>query len=700
MKNIFFLKDKTASIGAYDPNQISALGNIRKRTINSSEVFGAGLTRFTDLQTPFSGAVVLTGVQHTASSGRQFTLSTFTAGVASVVLVEKDLVTGEEALIGRILITLPNQAATTHTPRFIRVIDAGLTGWKIFVGTIGSVALNGGAFLVNKVDRSDFSFGPPTFFMAIANDAKGVYMLQDPTLRGVAHAMTTIMGGGWIESLGQLVTAKGSAGSLSFDGFDVTVAPQVLGGTNTAPNVNGTASVFQHTAHGLVNNDMIVLTAAAPTGFSLTTGLAIQNVYFVRNATANTYELSLTSGGASILGTSVTTSSWVRAYGTSTNTYLASRKTGVIASGIPGVALLIDNQKIIIPADGPNAGVPSYFIATTTHFAHFPISGIVAGAISLPGTFVVNNLGNGIDYVAPTNVVATYSDVLGKIIYTSAAFGVFMKSWVNSNISHAFGTQINTWLENTGRTQDYFRGFNVAGLELQNGWIFITVGTVGQRGIISMDARSDTYFDYSKLITPVTYIGGPGYAQFITTIEELFDVTDTVSVRYRSASLSTDPVFASASGGWIDVDIAGDLSAIILDNYVQLEIKWDILSYLSGIPTQIKDLVLAVDLFSDMSEYFKGMAKGTTEESPSYTVYRQTKLYAVDPATLYHRGIDDAGNIVEAFNTTAHASQFTYSIDEGATWLPGKGPNQIGKRLRFARANPPGVIITNSIKES
>lgn len=701
MKNIFFLKNKALSIGAYDPAKITALGNIRKRTINSSDVYGAGLTRFLDIQTPFSGAVALAGIEHTTANGRKFILSTFTAGVASIVLAEKDLITGDEAIVGRILITLPNQAATVHTPRFIRAIDTGTTGWKIYLGTVAATTIiNGGVFLVNKVDRADFSFGPPTFFMGIVNDAKAVYMLQDPTAKGVAHVMTTIMGGAWSEALGQIITSKGVAATLSFDGFDTTLAPQVLGGTNTAVNVNGAASVFQHLAHGLAANDMIVITANAPTGFTQTLANAVQTVYFVRNPTANTYELSATSGGASILGTSVTTSSWVRAFGTSTNAYLASRKTGTITSGIPGNALLLDSQKVINPADGPNAGVPSFFFPSTSHFAHFPLSGITAGATTLPLTFIVNNLGNGIDYIAPANVMATYSDVLGKIIYTSAAFGVFMKSWVNSNISHAFGTQINTWLENTGRGQDYFRGFVVSGLEVQNGWIFITINTAGQRGILSMDAHSDTFFGYSKLITPVINIGGPGIAQFINTIEELFDVTDTVKIRYRSAQLSTDPLFGSASGGWISIDIAADLSSIVLLNCVQLEVQWDLLSYLSGIPTQIKDLVLAVDLFGDMSENFVGMATGTTETSPSYTVYRQVKLYDADPAVLYHRGIDDAGNIVEAFNTSAHASQFDYSIDEGVTWIAGKGPNQIGKRLRFARVSPPGLIITNSIKES
>ena len=132
---------------------------------------------------------------------------------------------------------------------------------------------------------------------------------------------------------------------------------------------------------------------------------------------------------------------------------------------------------------------------------------------------------------------------------------------------------------------------------------------------------------------------------------------------------------------------------------MQIKIEWDVLTFLSGIPTQVQDILFGHDLLGDMSKYWKGLATGTTDTSPSYTVYRQTQLFGSVP-TWYHRGLDDAGNVVEFFNTVTHVSQFNYSTDDGLTWTPGVGPDQVGKRLRFARTNPPNVILTCSLKES
>lgn len=58
-------------------------------------------------------------------------------------------------------------------------------------------------------------------------------------------------------------------------------------------------SVFTATAHGLVNADTVIL----ETDGALPTGFAVDTQYFVVSSTANTFQLSLTSGGASINGT-------------------------------------------------------------------------------------------------------------------------------------------------------------------------------------------------------------------------------------------------------------------------------------------------------------------------------------------------------------------------------------------------------------
>lgn len=694
-----FLANQAVQSGSYDKAKISLFGRAFQKTLDSENCFGPGLTNFIDVQTDFGGAQGVGGPQHLTSNGRIFTLSTFTSGVVSIGLYSFNLATGANAPIGRLLVTLPNQGTSAHTARYIRAIDNGTTGWTIFIGTVATTTvLNGGNFRVNKVDLADFQRGTPNqIYMAQNDDEKGVYMLQDPTAVGVAHVMTTIIGGSFDVASNLLLSTRGSAATMFTDGFDMSVAPTIVKKTTTGNTASGSPT-FQMTAHGYVNNDPVVILSNAPTGFTATLPNTIQTVYFVRNAAANTFELSATTGGASINATSVTGGTvFARAFGTSTNAYLPARKSGSVATGFVGTALLLDSQKIVTPQHGTVAGVKCLFVPTTSNFYFIPLTAISAGATSFPGSVGVNNLGNGIDYVSPVNVSATYSDILDKVIYSSAAFAFYMKSIVNSAISHAFGTQIPLWLENTGRQADYFRGFVVTALDVQNGWIIVGMNSTGQRGILAIDARSDQSFDYTSLISPVTDLGGPSVAKFISTVEQLYALTDTIRVFYRSAASASDAIFNSASGGWSELSPAVNLNIPLL-RYVQLKVEWDVLTFLSGVPTQLSEINLGHDLLTDMDPYWKGLATGTTETSPSYTVYRQTRLYTSYPTAFQHLGIDDDGNTIENFNTTAHAAQFTHSLDEGVTWLAGFGPNQVGKRLRFTRTNPPNVLLTTALK--
>lgn len=696
-----FIKNATPSINAYLKNNLSVFGRPFSKTINSNLCWGPPVTRAIDIQTDFLGLVVQSGVEQVTDNGRKFVLGTFTAGVASIALYTFNFATGAYVPVGRILITLPNQGASVHTPRYIRVLDAGTTNWRIAVGTIAATTVvNGGSFIVNKVNLSDFSFNPsPTqFFMQVNSDDKGVYMAQDPTLVGAAHAMTTLIGGGYEPSGTQLITMKGSAAAPSFDAFDLSLAPTVIDRVTTAATTSGSPT-FTMTGHGFVANDMYVIKANAPTGFTISNGLNIQTVYFIRatNLTANTFELSATPGGAAINATSVTSGTvFVRAFGTVTNMYVPARKMSIAASGFLGTALLLDSCKIVTIADGPNAGLRCFFVPTTTNFYCFPLTSIASGNTSIAGAASINNSGTGTDFTAITTVAATYSEVLGKVIYTTAAFGFFMKSWVNSQISHAFGTQIGTWLENTGRTQDYFRGFAVNGLEVSNGWIFCTITTAGQRVILAIDARSDESFDFSYMISPVKDLGGVSVAKFVASVEELFEVTDNVSIEVRSSNSASDVLFDSPNGGWVSIPTNADLSLINLLRYAQIRIKWSILTFLSGIPAQIHEVNIGFEPLFESSMNFKGMATGSTDLR---TVYRQVALIGSTP-TLYHRGFNDNSDLVESFNSLAHAAQFKHSLDEGVTWLSGTGPDQVGKRIAFDRTTPLNEIITNSLRES
>lgn len=696
MKYKNFLKDAAFSAGVYDPTKISGFGRAVQKTLGGKLCYGPGFTRFIDIQNDFAAAFTSSGVFQLTANGRLFILGSPAAGIQPIALYNFDLTTGAYVPVGRINCVSPNAAATTHTPRFIRVRDNGTTGWDIYFGTIGSVVINGGVFRANKIDYADFQASPTTIFMGVNSDVKAVYKLEDPTAQGAGFLITTLMGGG-LTSGDQLLTVKGSASVFSFDGFDLTLPPNKTILTNDAPVVNSGATTFNQTAHGLNNNDPVVITANAPVGFTVSPQGVAQTIYFARNVTANTFQLSLTSGGAAILGTSVTTPSWTRGFGQSTNQYLSSRKTGNINPSFTGTALLADAMKIINPQNGANAGQECFFFPTSSFFYHFRLSGITAGATTVAGLVSANSLGNGLDFVGlGTNIFATYSDVLDKIVYATAAFSFYMKNWANNVIAHAFGSQSPKYTELSTEPAQYFRGFSLAGIDVSNGWLLANTTQAGQRGIFAMDARSDEIFDFSYLISPVQKLSGVSVAKFVATLEQEFDITDTVEIYIRSAATPSDPIFASATGGWVQVSVAEDLGISVLP-YVQMKATWDVLSFLSGIPTQLQDLLLGHDPLNEMSENWKGLADGSSGNS---TVYRQVKLYGGSTPTLYHRGIDDSENVVESFNTSANLANFSHSTDEGVTFNPGVGPDQIGKRLKVTNPSRSGVIMTLSLKEA
>jgi len=700
--SVIEMLSSTTNVG-YDKNLTSLFGRAYSKPIDGKNCLGPGLTKFVDLATPFATPPLLSGVDVTTDNGRRFTLSTVVGGVASVVLSTFNFATGQYTVVGRILVTIPNQGGTTtHTIRYIRVEDPGTTGWKIYFGTVAATTvINGGDFLVNKVDLADFTFNitPVQFFMQITNNAKGTYFLQDPTAMGSAHNNTTLIGGATRNN--DLFAFKGSAASLSIYGFDKTVAPTVTTFVSTAPTVPASPT-FTVASHGLVANTPLVQTFDVPGGFTQSTGANVQVVYYVRatNLTANTFELSLTPGGAAINATTAASPSFCWAFGITTNAYLAPRKTGVIVTGYSGTALLVDAINAVVIQDSPYANDPVIFFPTTTNFYCFRISEIVAGITSIPSS-TVNNLGTGTDYTAITNVNATYMESIQKIVYVSATFNFYAKSWVNNNISHNFGAQISTYLENKGRDQDYFRGFALTGLSNSNGWAFATMNTVGQRGFLAIDLRSDATFNYSKVIGPVTKVGA-GKLKFIQSLEKLFDVTETANFRYRTAATENDPVFdTDTSGTWILIQTAEDLSAYAVDEYAQVEVTFNVMTPLSGIPTQIYQILLGNDLDLAISPNWVGSVDNSTKngESPGFTAFCLIKAYdSVVPEMIMEARDKVSKVLILSKSTVADAADFDFSTTNGSPWTPlGVIPNVINTtevRYRWGGAIPQDVIIS------
>jgi hypothetical protein len=76
-----------------------------------------------------------------------------------------------------------------------------------------------------------------------------------------------------------------------------TPATPTLAAFNSTSDVDDATETITSAAHGLINNTR--LTVAATSG-ALPTGLAAATNYYIRNATTNTFQLSLTPGGAAV----------------------------------------------------------------------------------------------------------------------------------------------------------------------------------------------------------------------------------------------------------------------------------------------------------------------------------------------------------------------------------------------------------------
>lgn len=711
------------SSGVYDKTKTSLFGRSQQKTINSVNVVGPPSTVFVDTQTD---ATIVPGLApQVTPNGRMFIPVGISGGILTIALYNFNLTTGAKSYVGKITANFPNSAATTHTFKFFRVYDGAsvgvITGWKIVVGTTGSVAINGGVFLINNVALSDFvPISPPVFGLAITNNAKSVYQLQDPAALGVSNNITALMGGGLNRSTQEILLTNGTAASMTMHGFDLTLTPNIINLHSTAQSqttlfVGTSPSAFFSTNAATTTmqaNDPIVITANAPTGFTASTSVS-QTVYFARDIQTVTgvvyFNLSATSGGVAITpGSNTTNINIMRAFGQSSSLYEASRKTGTVATGFIGTALGTDSQCIDTINDvlSPNNGQVCYFVSTNSNFYHFRLTDISSGATNLPTAFGVNALGAGIDIITPTPTFATYDSTTGKIIFTNAAFSFMAKNWANGSISSIFGGQSNQWLENNGQVTQYFRCNAINSISRQGGWLFVSTSTAGQRGVLCIDMQSDNVYGYSYGISPIIDTQAISSKMgFITTLEQLFNLTDGTELYYRTAATSSDAIFNSATGSWSLISENADLSSISIQRYIQFKMGHDVLSLLSGTPSQVSDIVLGYQPITDSSMNWEGSVDNSSQSgsSPMYVAFRLLTSYTSGTVpTLYVRGIDDSGNIAYSYNTSTNASDFKYSTNNGTSWNAlGTIPNTpLTTEVRLQVTSPSGTRLTWSINES
>ena len=677
--------------GAYDQTKTTIAGRIFAKTVNSESCLGPPLSNVIDVFTDTAGVVTPAGPMSLTSNGRLFVVNAIAAGVGQIALYNFDL-TGQSApsYVGRVLYNMPNTAATTHTIRGLTVDDtAGTSNWKIFIATTGSVAINGGLFMINSMALSDFvPVGPATIPLATGSGQKAVYMLQGSAVMGSLTTTTAAVGIILDTANTKVYLHNGVSATHQYHVFDYSTTPNNPGATVTI--TIATPGVVTHNAHGYAANDPIVLSTTG----ALPTGLTAGTVYFVRNPTANTYELSATTGGALIAtsGAQSGTHTARRAYGqTSSLTYFA---TGNLPA-LTGTLLLTNSEEYYTPDTGTNAGTVCATFATTTNAYEGKLSEITNGATSWASLRTVNLLGGPLDIISPTAQYFHIGQQLKDIVYVTANAQFVAKPFTNSVITAVFGQYVNAVLEANPMVTQYFGLNTVTGIERQTGWLLAASSTASQRVISYVDYRSDTLWDYSSIISPVLTLNN-GVLKDIRTIEAAFDLTGTISFQYRLSG------FGSASGGWIDLSTAQDLETLgITGSQIQIKLLFDITNQNLPTPAQVIDVFLDAVIPGENSDRWEVSQAQTASGTPTRTAFRLKTAYTSSVPTLYYRGYDLSNALLVNHNTVTNAANFQYSTDGGTTWLPlGTIPNTVGTLIRYTWSSPPGVDIRPSIRES
>jgi hypothetical protein len=451
------------------------------------------------------------------------------------------------------------------------------------------------------------------------------------------------------------------------------------------------------TAHGYNANDHVVF----GTSGALPTGLVAGNVYFVlaTGLTANSFQVSLTAGGAAINFTGSTSGTSTVARGFGITGSLWKWKTANLPA-LTGTLLLTNSEKYVTPGHTANSGTHCAFFATSSNLYLGQLSDLTSGQTLWPSLVTSNVLGAANQVTIPFPVNAGWDDTLDRAVFTTSTTKIIAKQLVNNVIQNIFGVLNNDFLEGQSQTDLYtqFGAITVSDFRCANGWYVMCCTTTGQRGIIAMNAGADQMAGNSYAISPVINL---------FTASQLIGVVASLQQQVVSADLSfyyRTSGFGSATGGWTQVPVNGLFPALTTATKIQLKILYGVTTLLATNPPFPIELFLTYQPISSISDYWEGSVDNSTQNgtSPMYVAFRHQNAYGGTVPKLYVRGIDDSGNTIYTFDTVTNASLFSYSTNNGTSWNAlGTIPDTaLTTELRVNIASPSGTRLTWAISES
>jgi len=502
---------------------------------------------------------------------------------------------------------------------------------------------------------------------------------------GGIYYQTAVAGSVLDSSANRLYVHNGVAATHQYHVYDTSATPTYSNVTSLV--ISDVSDTITYNAHPFQNNDPILVS-----DLSGGVGLTNNTIYFVRNATANTFQVSATSGGATINITTAGTCTVGRAFAETSAMW--SHKTANLPA-LTGTLLTSDSEDKAAPQHTVNAGFDCAFFATSSNLYLVRLSNLTAGATTLPTLVTSNILGSTNQITAPTVTLASWSDVLDSALYITNGAKIVMKQVINNQIDYIFGELDNTYYEGFSLPESASIGLiSFGGLDFEDGKLFATGLTTGQRILLTADLRSEADYDYSYLVTPV--LDTPSAVLKVTTsIEKYYDVTGNIKVQYRTSG------FGSISGGWSDLPSFEDLSGYAAGSQIQFKILFRMHSEGSSNPAQVCEMFLGFETLSEISDNWEFSDDYSDNNTPSRVAFRLKKAYATSVPTLYFRAYDLSDALLINNNTITDTSKFEYSTTNGLSWTAlGTIPNTVGTLVRYTFTTPPGVDVRPSIKES
>lgn len=679
---------------AYNQNLFSIIGGrIANKNFSGGRVaVGPLLNSFANVQID-SALTTVAGVYATPN-GRVFILSNLAASSAAILLYTYSYTSGTFIYNGRINIQIPGAGAPTL--RGFRVDDSDAGNIRIFIAatqTAGN-AVFGGQYMVNRIVPSDFVLAAfPTIPYGTGNDQKAVYFLQNPSAFNNAHTMQAAIDSPMFTNLSRIYMHNGTAAVHQYNWWNYSTAPDNVGTTVGSFTIASPGKV-NITAHPFANNNDAVVFSTTGT---LPTGIVAGTVYFVRNRTANDFEISATSGGVSINFTgSPTGVATVRpAYGMVSN--LPFTATGnlpaVLGTLNSNSAEAATPQNIVFGAANQNQDCISF--VTTTNLYIGRISDLTSGGTTWPNLVTSNVAGGASEFTALTASLGNFSQQLDAFVFFANG-SVFVKRTQNNVMLASYGrTSVQQLRLAASDYQPVLGQVAVTSMDVRLGVVFLGSSSADQVGVISCDISSDDVWEQQAIITPV--LSTPYYA-FRSIVAELLSSSDgCIQIDYRTSG------FGVETGGWIPLDTSGSMLTVGQFSQIQYRIRFCMRANAAARPPQVQRLYQVFELLGDSSSNWAFSFDNSSSGSPTRFAFELIRAYPTSVPTLrldYFDTNNPATLLGQLFSTT-DSVRYQYSTNNGLSWVSlGTIPNVVGTLVRITPAAPPGVKVFPALREA